>query len=144
MAIGDLAQMAETAPLFNRPEALGIAAVDRLPGQPLGQRLQRRWWVGRGMPHLKLAKRLETEFPQQGNGIGIAGRAADHPAADLTITLLKHGLQKGALHCPEPVDALAHQLLGPLQGPAAAAAVDRLHHNSGQRAVRIQRDEAAG
>jgi hypothetical protein len=96
------------------------------------------------MPHLKWAKRLETEFPQQGNGIGIAGRAADHPAADLTITLLKHGLQKGALHCPEPVDALAHQLLGPLQGPAAATAVDRLHHNSGQRAVRIQRDEAAG
>jgi hypothetical protein len=42
MAISDLAQMAETASLFNRPETLGIAAIDPLPGQPLGQRLKGR------------------------------------------------------------------------------------------------------
>ena len=54
MAIGYLAQMAETASLFNRPEALGIAAVDRLPGQPLGQGFHWRWWCGRTVSYTHL------------------------------------------------------------------------------------------
>ena len=41
VAIGDLPKMTETAPLLNRPETLRIATDDRLPGQPLGQRLSR-------------------------------------------------------------------------------------------------------
>ena len=34
MAIGDLTQVTEAAPLLERPKPLGIPTVDRLPGQP--------------------------------------------------------------------------------------------------------------
>ena len=71
------------------------------------------------MPDLKRTQRLEPKFPQQGDGIGVAGGATDHPAADLAIALMKHGLQKGALHGSEPVDALTNQLLRSMQGSSS-------------------------
>ena len=63
------------------------------------------------MPDLKRTKRLKPKLPQQGDGIGVACGAANNPAADMAITLIKHGLQKGALHGSEPVDTLSNQLL---------------------------------
>ena len=44
------------------------------------------------MPDLKRTKRLKPELPQQGDGIGVACGAANNPAADMAITLIKHSL----------------------------------------------------
>ena len=53
MTILDLAQMAETPPLLDRPETLGIASIDRLPVQPLRQRRRNGRRLRRRQPALE-------------------------------------------------------------------------------------------
>ncbi|GIR75027.1 MAG: hypothetical protein CM15mP77_1840 [Synechococcus sp.] len=51
---------------------------------------------------------VETRAPATGRWHRRRRRGSDHPASDLAIALMKHGLQKGALNGSEPVDALSN------------------------------------
>jgi hypothetical protein len=87
---------------------------------------------------------LKTQLPQQGNGIGIGGRTADHPAADLggpgLQSLLKQGLLNGAM----AVIVQRAQQLRQMKDPAAAAAVEWPGHHTGYRAIPREGHQAAG
>ena len=87
---------------------------------------------------------MKAQLPQQGNGIGIGGRAADHPAADLgrpgLQSLLKQGLLNGAM----AVIVQWAQQLRQMKDPAAAAAVERPGHHTGHRAISRKGHQATG
>ena len=146
MAVGDLTQVAVAAALLDRPEQLGGAAVQGRPAQTPWQLIgaiwinPSPWWT----PALIRTKRLKAQLPQQGNGIGIGGRAADHPAADLgrpgLQSLLKQGLLNGAM----AVIVQRAQQLRQMKDPAAAAAVERPGHHTGHRAIPREGHQATG
>ena len=87
---------------------------------------------------------MKAQLPQQGNSVGIGGRTADHPAADLgrpgLQSLLKQGLLNGAM-------ALILQRpkqLRQMEEPAAATAVERPGHHTGHRAIPREGHQATG
>ena len=131
---------------LDRPEQLGGAAVQGRPAQTPSQLIgailinPSPWWT----PALIQTKRLKAQLPQQGNGISIGGRAADHPAADLCRPGLQSLLKQGLLNGAVAVIVQWAKQLRQVENPAAAAAVERPGHHTGHRAVAVKGDQATG
>jgi hypothetical protein len=85
---------------------------------------------------------LKTKLPQQGDGIGIGGRTADHPAADLGRPGLQGLLKQGLLNGAMAVIVHRPQQLRQMEDPAAAAAVERPRHHTGHRAISLKGHQA--